>query len=163
MKYSCRGLRFEWAAYTKSEERSPSETFSSSSSHTSNWLHTRYIWVCSLFCQFFCMVFACIFVHKFSPYKDIVVSNVYYTGILCLYQLTLHHYIRSGLSPSKTHYLMTSLHSLCTLIAMTSPSSLLHFKLHRYFQCGPKYGLFAPLPKVEKLASAGSMDSSMEG
>lgn len=32
----------------------------------------------------------------------------------------------------------------------------------RYFQCGPKYGLFAPLPKVEKLASAGSMDSSME-
>ena len=26
----------------------------------------------------------------------------------------------------------------------------------RYFQCPPKHGLFAPLPKVEKLATAGS-------
>ncbi len=26
--------------------------------------------------------------------------------------------------------------------------------LVRYFQCQPRYGLFAPLPKVEKLASA---------
>ena len=31
---------------------------------------------------------------------------------------------------------------------------LLILLLCRYFQCAPRHGLFAPLPKVEKLASA---------
>ena len=28
-------------------------------------------------------------------------------------------------------------------------------RLYRYFQCPPRHGLFAPLPKVEKLADSG--------
>ena len=34
------------------------------------------------------------------------------------------------------------------------------FCYSRYFQCEPKHGLFAPLPKVEKLATAGSEGST---
>ncbi len=33
---------------------------------------------------------------------------------------------------------------------------IIFFFFFRYFQCEPKHGLFAPLPKVEKLATAGS-------
>ena len=35
------------------------------------------------------------------------------------------------------------------------------FATCRYFQCEPKYGLFAPLPKVEKLASAADEGQSL--
>ena len=56
------------------------------------------------------------------------------------------------------------MHSNMTLVAcfiqLTLPLHLHCLIYARYFQCEPKHGLFAPLPKVEKLATAGSEGST---
>ena len=45
--------------------------------------------------------------------------------------------------------------AILSAVAVVTSSCDCHV-MCRYFQCPPRHGLFAPLPKVEKQASAGS-------
>ena len=60
-----------------------------------------------------------------------------------------------------THHVVLLLHYHITWCPLVPTAALPHHVVSlcpyccRYFQCPPRHGLFAPLPKVEKLADSG--------